>query len=329
MTNTATIASGGILAAATPAQKRVFWAAWAGWMLDGFDLSIYFFVLVPALRELLQLSGYEVTPGNIALYGGYLFTAFMVGWASSMFWGWLADRVGRVKVLCLTILTYSICTALCGFATSILMFAIFRFLSGFGVGGEWAAGTPLLQESVPEHVRAKWSGWLHTAIPVGMMLAAGASLLLPIIGWRGMFFIGILPALLTIYLRLKIPEPESWQRKKADPDQMGVRDLFLGTGARNTWSAALMMSCVIVGIWSSTFWVPTLIISKMTAMGQPIAEAQRLASLSGFLTNFGTLAGCLGMPYFANWIGSRKATARASTTCTTITTTTSTSCSTV
>ena len=185
MTNTATIASGGLLAAATPAEKRVFWAAWSGWMLDGFDLSIYFFVLVPALKELLQLSGHEPTPANIALYGGYLFTAFMVGWASSMFWGWLADRVGRVKVLCLTILTYSVCTALCGFSTGILMFAIFRFLSGFGVGGEWAAGTPLLQESVPEHIRAKWAGWLHTAIPIGMMLAAAASLLLPIIGWRG------------------------------------------------------------------------------------------------------------------------------------------------
>jgi MFS family permease len=309
VTNTATIAGGGMLAVATPAQKRVFWAAWSGWMLDGFDLSIYFFVLVPALKELLQLSGHEPTPANIALYGGYLFTAFMVGWASSMFWGWLADRIGRVKVLCLTILTYSICTALCGFANGILMFAIFRFLSGFGVGGEWAAGTPLLQESVPEHVRAKWAGWLHTAIPIGMMLAAAASLLLPIIGWRGMFFVGVLPAFLTIYLRLKIPEPETWQRKKADLNQMGVRDLFLGTGARNTWSAALMMSCVILGIWSSTFWVPTLIISKMTAIGQPIAEAQRLASLSGFLTNFGTLAGCLGMPYFANWIGSRRGTA--------------------
>jgi MFS family permease len=189
------------------------------------------------------------------------------------------------------------------------MFAIFRFLSGFGVGGEWAAGTPLLQESVPEHIRAKWAGWLHTAIPIGMMLAAAASLLLPIIGWRGMFFIGVLPAFLTIYLRIKIPEPETWRRKKADPAQMSVRDLFFGTGARNTWSAALMMSCVILGIWSSTFWVPTLIISKMTAAGAPIAEAQRLASLSGFLTNFGTLAGCLGMPYFANWIGSRKLTA--------------------
>lgn len=310
MTDTsATISTEIATGAATPTQKRVFWAAWSGWMLDGFDLSIYFFVLVPALTELLRLEGLEPNRANIALYGGYLFTAFMVGWASSMFWGWLADRIGRVKVMCLTILTYSIFTALCGFATGLLMFAIFRFLSGFGVGGEWAAGTPLLQESIPERVRAKWSGWLHTAIPAGMILAALASLLLPIIGWRGMFFIGVLPAFLTIYLRMNIPEPEAWQRKRDDPNKMRVRDLFAGAAARNTWSAALMMSCIILGIWSSTFWVPTLIISKMTEIGRPMAEAQRWASLSGILANIGTLIACFAMPYIANFIGSRRATA--------------------
>lgn len=288
---------------------RVFWAAWSGWMLDGFDLSIYFFVLVPALTELLRLEGLEPTRANIAMYGGYLFTAFMVGWASSMLWGWLADRIGRVKVMCLTILTYSICTGLCGLATSIVAFGIFRFLAGFGVGGEWAAGTPLLQESVPEKMRAKLSGWLHTAIPVGMILAALVSLLMPIIGWRAMFFIGVIPAFLTIYLRFRIPEPEVWRRRQAEPNQARVRDLFVGGNARNTWSAALMMSCIILGIWSSTFWVPTLIITKLTEIGRPIAEAQQLASLSGILANVGTLIACLAMPYIANAIGSRRMTA--------------------
>lgn len=95
---------------ATPAQRRVFWAAWSGWMLDGYNMSIYFFVLVPALTEVLKLEGIDPSGANIALYGGYLFTAFMLGWASSMLWGWLADRIGRVTVLCLTILTYSIFT---------------------------------------------------------------------------------------------------------------------------------------------------------------------------------------------------------------------------
>lgn len=309
MTNVAMTVPVDESAAATPAQKRVFWAAWMGWMLDGFDLSVYFFVLVPALTELLQLEGLAPTRASIALYGGYLFTAFMVGWASSMFWGWLADRFGRVKVMCLTILTYSVFTALCGFATGVVMFAIFRFFSGFGVGGEWAAGTPLLQESVPERIRAKWSGWLHTAIPAGMILAALASLLQPIIGWRGMFFLGIVPALLTVYLRVRIPEPEIWRRSQNDRKEIHITDLLFRSGARNSWSAALMMTCIILGIWSSTFWVPTLITTKLTELGRPLLEAQRMASLSGILVNIGTLIGCFAMPYIADALGSRRLTA--------------------
>ena len=276
-------------------------------MLDGFDVSIYLFVLVPALIELLRLEGFEPSPANIAVYGGYFFTVFMVGWACSMLWGWLADRIGRVKVMCLTILVYSVCTALCGLATSLLAFGIFRFLSGFGVGGEWAAGTPLLQESVPEKMRAKFAAWLHTAIPVGMLLAALVSLMLPVIGWRGMFLIGALPALLTIYLRLRIPESEAWRRARSERTR--VRDLFLRRNARNTWSAALMMSCIILGLWSSTFWVPTLVTTKLIEIGRPLAEAQRLASVSGILASIGTLIACLAMPYLASMIGSRRMTA--------------------
>src|SRR5271167_725371 len=106
---------------------RAFWAAWSGWMLDGFDSGLYIFVLVPALIDLLHSGGLEASKGNIAQYGGYLFSIFMLGWACSMFWGWLADRIGRVKVMCLTILFYSFATALCGVAWSLTSFAVFRF----------------------------------------------------------------------------------------------------------------------------------------------------------------------------------------------------------
>src|ERR1700755_1188327 len=86
---------------------RAFWAAWAGWMLDGFDTNIYAFILVPALTDLLRNDGMVADKAHIAQFGGELFSIFMVGWACSMFWGWLADRIGRVKVMCLTILLYS------------------------------------------------------------------------------------------------------------------------------------------------------------------------------------------------------------------------------
>ena len=134
--------------------------------------SMYGYILVGALSELLPASGIEPSKANIGIYGGLLFSIFMLGWACSMVWGWAADRYGRVRIMCWTVLVYSLFTALCGLATGIVMFALFRFVAGFGIGGEWAAGTPLLQESVPENTRVRLAGWLHTATPTGLFLAA-------------------------------------------------------------------------------------------------------------------------------------------------------------
>lgn len=290
-------------------SQKIFVITWLGWMLDSFDLGIYIFILVPALTELLTLNGIAPVRANIALYGGYLFTVFMLGWACSMFWGWLADRIGRVKVMCLTILMYSVFTGLCGLAGGLLSFAIFRFLAGFGVGGEWAAGTPLLQETVDEKDRVRLAGWLHTATPVGFLLGSIASFLLPVIGWRGMFMLGVLPALLTVLIRMSVHEPPRWQQAAGMAARATVRDLFVGAWARNTWSAGLMMSCIILGVWSSTFWAPTVIISRLTEAGWAPAAAQQMASWAGILTNIGTLAGCLAMPFIADWIGKRRTTA--------------------
>ena len=128
--------------AASPA--KIFWATWFGWMLDGFDSSMYSYILVGALTELLPASGIEASRANIGIYGGLLFSIFMLGWACSMVWGWAADRYGRVRIMCWTVLVYSVFTALCGLSTGVVMFALFRFIAGFGIGGEWAAGTPLL-----------------------------------------------------------------------------------------------------------------------------------------------------------------------------------------
>ena len=295
--------------AVTPGVRRrsspalAFWSSWAGWMLDGFDSAIYQFVLVSALIELLPLSGMEASRGNIAFYGGLLFSVFMLGWAASMFWGWLADKIGRVTVMCMTILFYSLFTALCGFSWGLVSFGVFRFLAGFGIGGEWAAGTPLLHESVPESMRVRLAGWLHTATPTGILSASVVALVgLPTLGWRGMFFVGLAPALLAFVLRRYLAEPV---RRPADH----ARGLFTGRQSRITWAAALMMSCAIFGLWSSTFWIPTVVITKMTAEGLPLAHAQTMAAWSGVLVNLGTLAGCLIMPFATRWLGGRKRSA--------------------
>lgn len=301
--------------AATPAAKagavsptKVFWATWLGWMLDGFDAATYGYILVAALSELLPASGIEASRANIGIYGGLLFSIFMLGWACSMVWGWAADRYGRVRMMCWTVLVYSVFTALCGLSTGIVMFAIFRFIAGFGIGGEWAAGTPLLHESVPEKTRVRLAGWLHTATPTGLFLAALVVLVAgSFLGWRGMFFIGILPALLTVYLRFKIPEPP--RARSAGAAMPSFSALFAKGQARTTWASALLMACMIFGLWSSNFWAPTVIITKLTAAGATAAHAQRMGAVAGLITNVGTLAACLLMPWITSSLGSRRWTA--------------------
>jgi MFS family permease len=291
---------------AAVSPRKVFWATWFGWMLDGFDSSMYAYILVGALSELLPASGIEPSRANIGIYGGLLFSIFMLGWACSMVWGWAADRYGRVRIMCWTVLVYSVFTALCGLATGVVMFAVFRFMAGFGVGGEWAAGTPLLQESVPEHTRVRLAGWLHTATPTGLFLAAAVTLIAGnLLGWRGMFLIGILPALLIAYLRSNIPEPAHSRARK----HVSVAVLFSGEQARTTWAAALLMACIIFGLWSSNYWAPTVVTTKLLAAGATPAHAQQMGAVTGLITNVGTLIGCLLVPWITGYFGSRRWTA--------------------
>jgi MFS family permease len=130
-------------------QIRGFWAAWAGWALDGMDSFIYALVLVPALTELLPKSGIPVTPGNVGYYGGVLFALFLVGWGMSMIWGPIADRFGRVRTLMATILCYSVFTFAGALAQNVWQLAIFRLLAGVGIGGEWSMGGTFLAEEWP------------------------------------------------------------------------------------------------------------------------------------------------------------------------------------
>jgi MFS family permease len=269
---------------------------------------MYGYILVGALSELLPASGIEASRANIGLYGGLLFSIFMLGWACSMVWGWAADRYGRVRIMCWTVLVYSVFTALCGLSTGVVMFALFRFVAGFGIGGEWAAGTPLLHESVPENTRVRLAGWLHTATPTGLFMAALVTLSAGNwLGWRGMFFLGILPALLIAYLRSNIPEPK--RARSADATKSSFAALFAKGQARTTWAAALMMACIIFGLWSSNFWAPTVVATKLVAGGATPAHAQQMGAVAGLITNVGTLIGCLLVPWITGLFGSRRWTA--------------------
>jgi len=268
---------------------------------------MYGLVAVSALTQLLPASGIEPTKAHIAQFGGLLFTVFMLGWACSMFWGWVADRWGRIPAMCLTILFYSIFTGCCGLAAGVASFAVFRFLTGFGIGGEWAAGAPLLQESVPEAMRERLAGWLHTGTPIGFLLSGTAALIiLPHWGWRGLFILGSVPAILALFLRLGVPESPKWKARKASATKSSIRELFTAGQAKTTWAAAGMLSCLIFGLWSSTFWIPTLVITWQQRLGATLPQAQQMGSTANLIMSVGTLVACAGMPWIVRWLPRRR-----------------------
>src|SRR5882762_7567073 len=192
-----------------------FWAAWAGWALDGMDSFIYALVLTPAIRELLPRSGIEPTPANIGYYGSVLFAFFLVGWGLSMVWGPVADRFGRVRTLMLTILCFSLFTFLGAIVTSVWQLAIFRLLAGIGIGGEWSMGGTFVAEEWPEERRKMGAGLMHTGYYFGFFLAAIANYFVgAVYGWRAMFVIGGLPALLVGFIRYGVRESSRWEQRR-------------------------------------------------------------------------------------------------------------------
>ena len=134
----------------TSNQRRGFLAAWGGVVLDGVDSFIYALVLVPALRAILPTSGIEPTVGNVSFYGSILFSVFLIGWGLAFLWGPLADRFGRVRVLMLAILCYSLFTFLGALAQNWWQLAIFRLFAGFGIGGEFVGAGTFVVEELPE-----------------------------------------------------------------------------------------------------------------------------------------------------------------------------------
>jgi MFS family permease len=290
-------------------QIRGFWAAWAGWALDGMDSFIYSLVLAPALLELLPRSGIPATPGNVASYGSLLFALFLIGWGLSMVWGPIADRFGRVLTLALTILCYSLFTLLCGLATGIWQLAAFRLMSGIGIGGEWAMGGTFVAEVWPEERRRMGAGYLHTGYYFGFFLAAIANYFVGSrYGWRWMFVIGGTPALLVTFIQYGVRESKTWEHRRADRPTMSAAlgKLFSSVYARRTVLNSIFLLVSIVGLWAGSVYVPTSLREIALRDGYSGSVA-RLASGGTMVLSFGTILGCLVLPPLADFFGRRLA----------------------
>ena len=233
-------------------QIRGFWASWGGWTLDGMDSFVYALVLVPSLRELLPRSGIAATKANIGHYGGLLFALFLMGWGLAFLWGPIGDKFGRVRTLMLTIVWYSVFTFLSAFVTSVWQLAILRLFAGIGIGGEWAMGGTFVAEEWPEQRRRMGAGLMHTGYYVGIFLAALANYGIGShYGWRAMFIVGGVPALLLAWIRHGVVEPAAWKKKESVVRSWAVwrpfATLFSPAWRRRTILNALFMLASICG----------------------------------------------------------------------------------
>lgn len=283
----------------TKEQWSALWAAMAGWGLDAFDVMLYTLVITTIIKE-WEIS--LVTAGFLASI-----TLFASAFGGILF-GIISDYFGRVRALMITVLIYSVFTALCGVAQDVTQLAIFRLLLGLGMGGEWTAGSVLVSETWPAEHRGKAMGIVQGGWAIGYLLAAGvAAIIIPLWGWRALFFVGITPAILIVYIRTKVKEPEIWKENVAlkkiakKPSGFALWEIFNRSVIRYTVLGSIMAIAAQPAYWGLFVWIPSFLGSPASqgGAGLTIAKsmtwimAMQIGAWFGYVT-FGTIADWLG-----------------------------------
>jgi MFS family permease len=225
-------------------------AAWLGWLFDGLDMHLYTLVATPFVAQLLVLPEKD---RQVGYYGSVIQAAFLVGWAlGGGFFGRLGDRLGRARALMLTILTYAAFTGLSFAVQNWWELMLCRFLAALGIGGEWAVGASLLAETWPRRWRPWIAATLQSAVNIGVLMAMLAGLALASFPYRVVFLVGILPALLVLWIRRAVPEPEEWHtaRLQAADAVPGIADLFRGDVRRTTVLTILVCALSLSAHWA-------------------------------------------------------------------------------
>ena len=295
----------------TRQQILGFWAAWAGWTLDGMGSFIYALVLSPALTELLPRSGIASTAHNVAFAGSILFALFLVGWGLSFLWGPLADRFGRTRMMAATIIVYSVFTGIAALSQNVWQLAAFRLLAGIGIGGEWALAGTYVAEAWPEDRRKMGAGYLQTGYYAGFFLASALDYTVGArYGWRAMFLCGLAPVVLAFLVLRHVRESERWRRAatvSAAAAESRLRRIFSRNYRRRTLVNTALLSVAIVGLWAAAVYEPTAVLLLAAKAGITGARATRTVSVASGILALGTILGCLLVPPVAERFG-RKST---------------------
>jgi SHS family sialic acid transporter-like MFS transporter len=318
--------------AATPtaslgrAQYLALTAAFLGWMFDGLEMGLFPLVARPALLELL---GPEAK-GDVGSWTGWITAAFLVGAAAGgILFGWLGDRIGRVRAMVWSVLTYAIFSGLCGFAESPAQIFVLRLIAALGMGGEWSLGVALVMEIWPSKSRPMLAGLIGAASNVGFLLIAVAGLAMNRFidatgdglrslgiseesvvrllgedqsGWRLLMFLGATPALLTFFVRLFVPESERWKHAASTAPPARVRDIFARDIVKKTILGTSLAGLALLGTWGSIQFTPSWA-RKMAEGTDSVAVAPAYTQIC---SGIGAVIGTLAAAYFAEWFSRRK-----------------------
>jgi MFS family permease len=280
----------------SPAERKTLIAGGLGWMLDAMDVMLFILVV----SKLMIAFG--MSTQTAGLLGSLTLVASAIG---GFFFGVLADRIGRTRALMASILVYSISSAACGFSHSIPQLAIFRFLLGLGMGGEWSTGAALIAETWRAEHRGRALGLMQSAYAIGEAIAAIVVLsVLPHFGWRAVFFVGVLPALLVFWIYRGVPEPELWKQRVKEKKPNILQKLLQKDVLRNGILATAMNACGMFGYWGLFTWIPGYLSLPVSKGGRGLSIA--IGTTFYLVLSPGKWLGYASFGFFADAFGRRK-----------------------
>jgi len=272
-----------------------------GWLFDTMDQNIWTLVRSASLKDILddKIQDPKQLAAEVKEKGGWITAIFLLGWSAGGFiFGILGDRLGRTKTMIITILIYAVFTGGSGLVKSWELYAVMRFMTALGVGGEWAAGASLVAETFPQRSRPMALGLLQALSAVGNMMAAGITLGIGEMDtrWRWAYFVGAAPALLVLWIRSSVKEPQKWKDAKehatAGKEMGKIADLFLHPVLRRNTVAAVLMGTAGVGaLWGVGFFSTDMLRGELLGAGQPAKKVSDLVSIMFLLQNLGSFFG--------------------------------------
>ncbi|MDH7504381.1 MAG: MFS transporter [Verrucomicrobiota bacterium] len=286
----------------TRGQWMVLLAAFLGWLFDGFELGLFPVVARSALLDLLKSVDVEAADKLVGPWNARINACFLLGAASGgLVFGWLGDRIGRVRALALSILTYSLFTGFSYFAQAPWQLGVLRFVGALGMGGEWSLGVALVMECWPERLRPLLAGAIGAAANFGFLLTGVVASLkhVTVDSWRWMFLVGALPAFLVFFVIICVPESERWKAAVRRESARPVREIFSGRLLGPTLLAIAFASVALIGTWGSVQWLP-LWSDQLAGRTNPGAKAQ-----TQMVQAFGAIVGCFVAPLAGARLGRR------------------------